>query len=76
MPTPLAAILLETSESDENLATSLNYSGITAALEQANVTTVTPLSSCSQELSSLNKIPSKRVATEYFNSVTSTSYQK
>lgn len=64
MSTPVAAILLETSESDENLATSLDSSGITSALEKANATAVTPLSSCNQELSSLNKIPSKRVATE------------
>ena len=44
------------------LLPSLDSSGITSALEQANATSVTP--SCNQELSSVNKIPSKCISTE------------
>lgn len=64
--TPIAAMPLETSNSDENLATSLDTSRslITSVMEQRNATAVTP--PCNPGPSSVNKIPlkSKCIATE------------
>lgn len=66
MSTPIAAMPLETSNTDENLATSLDTSRslITSEMEQRNATAATPL--CNPGPSSVNEIPlkSKRIATE------------
>ena len=66
MSTPIVAMPLETSNSDENLATSLDTSSslITTEMEQRNSSAVTP--PCNPGPNSVNKMPlkSKCIATE------------